>query len=770
MYLVETINKFGISQLVVFSRENGVKKKELITSFRPYFFVEEDCILEDDAVVRVEKGFVTIDDFKVKKVSVKSTKDMVRLRENRKTWMSDFKFANRYVVDTYKDIPEEDLKVGYFDIETDSENVMPDIVKADQAITCMSIEILGTPTTFVWREDLKKEIIGDIRYFDNEVEMLKDFIKFMKEEDIDILSGYYIKGFDLPYLINRCTRLDINYSDLSPLKNIYIRENDIDIKGLVILDILELLKHPFIKDSEMPSYSLDDVAKEVLGEQKIKHTLSYRQMWLKDLPQLIKYNIKDTELVRKIDEKKHIIEFVDIVRRITKCQFDNFKPYHAKDVDKVFYGTSNILDCYMMSTFPGIILPNKRKEPGVPFEGAFIIEPIPGLYEYLICLDLEGLYTSIIKTFNISYETLDPNGEIDVGEGIKFKREKGFIPKLLEKQKVERDYFKKLMKESKTDDERAMNDQRQKAIKILGNAFFGILGNRTSRLYKTELASSVTRIGRDIINHTINTVKGMGYNVVYADTDSNFIEAKSKTKIGVLKEGTMIRNVINKSYDEFVKRFNVEKHYLNIQFEKAIERMIMLYKKGGDTGAKKRYAYKLLWSEKYFDPNKLHMVGVDAIRSDQNFISKNLQTTVLEMVLDGKPELEVKDYLRSIEKRIRNKEYILEQIGFPVQITKELKEYDSKGPVVVGALYSNEILKTNFGKGNKPKWLPIKAVIGYPDTKYLTFETEVPIGFKIDYDEVVRKTIKSKVESIFKTVNWDWEDLCVGNSSIKRWL
>jgi hypothetical protein len=90
--------------------------------------------------------------------------------------------------------------------------------------------------------------------------------------------------------------------------------------------------------------------------------------------------------------------------------------------------------------------------------------------------------------------------------------------------------------------------------------------------------------------------------------------------------------------------------------------------------------------------------------------------------------------------------------------------------VVVGAKYSNEVLGTNFGKGNKPKWLPIKAVIGYPDTKYLTFETEVPIGFKIDYDEVVRKTIKSKVESIFKTINWDWEDLCVGNSSIKRWL
>lgn len=770
MHLVEQIYQNGISRLVEFSRVGGKRKAKLITNFRPYFFLEEGCIIEDESIVKIESGFTTIDGAKVKKVYVKNSGDVVRLREGRNTWESDFLFTNRYIVDNYKDIPREELKVLYFDIETDSDNVLPDIETPDQAITCISNEIEGFMNTFVWREDLKNSFKSGIdyriNYFDNEVEMLKAFIDYIKEEDPDILSAYNLKGFDLPYIVGRMGLLKIDYTKLSPLKYVKFNRNGLNLKGRIQMDILELLKHPFIKSSEMASYTLDDVSKEILGEEKIKHKESFREMWKNDLNKLIKYNQRDVELLRKIDKKKKIIDFFDIVRRITKCQFDDFRSYSFGS--KTFYGTSKVLDCYMFSTFPDMVFPNKGKLKGETFRGAYCLEPVPGLYKNVLCLDLEALYPSIIKTFNISYETLDPKGEIDI-DGIRFKKEKGFIPKLLEKQKKERGHFKKLMKEAKTTEEFNVNNQRQEAIKILGNALYGIMGNPRSRLYKKELAASVTKIGRDIVNYTKEMVEKLGFKVLYGDTDSNYILSKKEKTADVLKEGIYLRKEINKCYDDFAKRYGNVKHFFNIEFEKVAKSFIFLFSKK-DTGAKKRYAYKLLWSNKKFDPNRIYITGSDAVRSDSNPISKKLQSDVLEMVLDDIPEEVVKDYLRKIEKDIRDKKYSIEEIGFPVQIKQALHKYKSKSPVIVGAFYAKEHLNKDYGKGMKPKWLPIKEVIGYPPTKYLTFNDVIPDGFKIDYDRVVRKTIKDKVETTFKTCGWDWEDLCVGNKSIKRWF
>lgn len=776
MFLVEQVIENGYSKLLVFNRNaNGTKTIDKISNFRPYFFLKEDTQIEDPNIIKIEKGFKSIDNVNVKKVYTKSDRDIRILREGRDTWTSDFLFANRYIVDTYKDQPEIDLKVFNFDIETDSDNKFPDIETANQSIISISTKSGDKNVTFAWREDLKTEELnnGSVRIFDNEVEMLKSFLNHIRSEDPDILFGFCIKNFDLPYLYNRLNRLNLDYRKLSHqsintvFKN---RNNEVVIKGRVVLDLFELLNHPFIKENEWSDISLDGFSKEILNEQKIKHTETFHEMWRNNIGKLIKYNIRDVELVDKIDKKKKIIQFFDIVRRITNCQFDDFRPIRV--ANKIFYGTSKVLDCYMFSNFPDIVFPNRRKrqDSDKKFEGALVLEPKPGIYENAICLDLKSLYPNIMKSANISFETIDPNGEINVN-GIKFTKKQGFIPKLLFKIGEKRDVYKKLMKEGKTKEVVELNDQRQKAIKVIGNAFYGYFGLLTSRLYKKELASSVTYIGRELIKHTIKLLEKLEYQVLLSDTDSTYVIGKETKLMELLKEATSVSKILNESYDDFAKQFNIDKHYFIMEFEKLMKKVLFLSKKSGKgEGAKKRYVYKLLWSEKKFDPNRLYMSGVDAVRSNESVVSKNLQTTVLDMIIDGKGEKEVKSFIKDIETKIRDKTYTPEEIGFPMMIGRELKDYASKGPIIVGSIYSNQHLNTNFGKGSKPKFLKIKKVIGYPQTPYLAFNDEVPEEFEIDYEDVVRKTIKNKVETAFKVVGWNWEDLCVGNQSIKRWF
>jgi len=774
MFLVEQIYKNGISRLIVFGRKNGKKTIKLVSDFRPYFYVKEDCLLEDESIIKIEKGFKTIDGFNVKKVFVKSAKDVIILRNGRDTWESDFQFNSRYIVDTYKKQEEDELKIFNFDIETDSDDKFPDIQKANQAITSIAVKC-NDKIVFVWREDLKDKCLNNnpnIRTFDNEVEMLKGFLDYLQDEDPDILFGFNIKHFDLPYIINRCNVLNIDYVKLShqSIKKVFINKNgNVVIGGRIVLDLFELLNHPFIKESEWADISLDGFSKEILGEEKIKHKETFHNMWRNNLDKFIKYNMRDVELVDKINKKKKIIQFFDIVRRITNCSFDDFRPISVGS--KTFYGTSKVLDCFMFTEFPEIIFPNRRKpkDNDITFKGSSVLEPIPGIYDKILCLDLEALYTNIMRSGNISFETLDTNGEIDIN-GIRFTKKEGFMPKLLFKIQEKRKYYKKLMKLSKTKEESDLNDQRQRAIKILGNALWGYIGHKTSRFYRREIASSITFIGRELISYTIEKLRDLGYRVVGSDTDSTYIIGKSIKTSDLLKEGIKIRNILNDSYNEFAKRFNIDKHYFNIELEKIIEKIIFLPKKLGKGGAKKRYAYKLLWSEKKFDPKKLYITGIEAIKSSESIVSKNLQSTVLDMILDDKSEVEVKSFIKKIEENIRKKVYKVEEIGFPRFIGKELNDYDIKRPVVEGSLYANKFLGKNYGKGSKPHILKIKQVIGYPHTDYLSFDDEIPDGFKIDYNDVIRKTIRDKVETIFKAMKWDWEDLCVGNKSLKGWI
>jgi len=287
-------------------------------------------------------------------------------------------------------------------------------------------------------------------------------------------------NFDLKYFFNRCKVLGIDYRKISPMNEIYMRDfngnTDITIKGIIILDGLRAYKH-FRKLSnmgEIRSYSLDNVAKEELNEKKIEHKETYYEMWKENIDKLIEYNRKDSKLALKILLKHTIIDFFDSIRRKSHCQLIDV------------FQTGKVVDCYLLhNSHNRVVFPNKPRTDGKiiksdQIKGAFVLEPKYGVYRNVLVLDLKGLYPSIMRTFNISLETLRKDSKednlIDADEGVKYLNKKGLVPQVLEELIEERGRLKKLAKKYYDEGNELLGknyDHQQYAVKVIANCFTG---------------------------------------------------------------------------------------------------------------------------------------------------------------------------------------------------------------------------------------------------------------------------------------------------------
>jgi len=771
-FLVETIQNFNRSDIVVFFRdESGKKHKKIITTFKPYFYVDEDATVPDDyRIVQVEKGHTNILGSPVKKIIVRKSTDVSKVRELfPKHYEADIMFANRYIIDVLGEQKQYPLKILSLDIETDSLNEFPDMDTANQIITSISLTDSfsnKTITLFYKSPECteKVEQTEEIRVFHTEADMLNALIVWMKKLEPDVLTGWNLEGFDLPYLFKRMTVLEINPQQLSPLNNVYINDKfeDVTIKGMIVLDYMNAYKlfRGITNQGRAESYSLEFTSQSELGTGKLPHDNYFHDMWVHEPNKLIKYNRKDTELVIELEKKLKIIEFYNLIRCLT-CS-------NLKDI----YKTTTIVDGLLLRKVHNkIVLPSRYKQEGETYSGAFVYEPTPGVYTEVIALDVKGMYPNIIKTFNIGYETFNPEGEIQIEEkkGIGFNAGVGLMSQTVRDLETERAKFKKLMKSAKTDNDRNFYHFRQYAIKVLANSIYGYLGAPNSRLYRKEVANAITTMGRKVIKWTQTVLKNLNYQILYGDTDSTYIKARNTGLLNILLEGKKLTHIINESYKELAHNCGATESTLEIEFEKIYTKIIFVAKKGADgKGAKKRYAYITLWEDGKDSKGKIEYTGFDAKRSDSSRLSRRLQEQVLQMILTDKSKDEVLNYLKEIDRKIRNSETPAEEYAFPKGISMNLYEYgvtkeDEEGnsrktgtpPVVRGCRYSNKYLGTRFSKGSKPKWMYVKSVPkGYPETDVISFEHELPDGFVPDYDIMIDKGINKKIESIFESAGF----------------
>jgi len=778
VFLVEKVEKNNHTELYLFSRDStGKKSVEVISSFRPYFYIPFNQPVPDDwRITEVSGIYKGISGETLKRVYTRNSKHVSEVRQNfSKHYEADILFEQRYLIDVLGETKAYPLKILYLDIELNTFNKFPDMKDPDQEITCISLvdSFNNIPfTLFLECKENEGKIKSSesIKVCKTEVELLEGIITYMLESDPDVLSGWNSNGFDLTYIVRRMNKLGVDARKLSPLYSVYFNEyNDrLTIKGRLLMDMLPCYRH-FRKVSnqgQAESYSLEFTAQEVLKKGKLAHKEGFREMWQKNPDKFIEYNIRDITLTKEINDKLKIIEFFQFITSKGCSRLDSI------------FQTSTIVDGFLLRKVHGsLVLPSKPgNKSGDMFSGAFVLLPKPGLYDNLIVLDVHSMYPNLIKTFNINFETYNPDGKIVLEENLKFDKGIGLISGILyeleKDRKINKDLMKQADKEGKEDD-RLFYHFRQYAIKVLMNSMYGYLGYPNSRLYKREVAEAVTKMGQKLIKHTIELLEQNEYKVIYSDTDSVYIVSKGKTLEEVLEDGKNVRDKINKSYIDFSASFGAEKCTLEMEFEKALKKVLFVSKKGMKEGAKKKYAYIPLWYDGKTAKDKVEFTGFSSVRSDTPRIARKVQKEVIEMILRGTTREKVVEYLREIEKKVRTKEIPDDEISFPKGISNSLEAYGQedevdesqkslddnekvkgkkKGipPVIKGCIYSNRYLGTQFDTGSKPKWIYIKMVPdGYPSTDVISFEEKIPEGFLPDYDMMCERIFKNNLEAIF---------------------
>ena len=623
------------AHIIAFTRDKNGKRVRTKYQFEHYFYVADP-----------EGERTSLFGDKVRKRTVRKFWETKQIVQNYDlTFEGDLGYTKRFLADMgHTIISESEPRKVFWDIETTSLDP-----GEGQVISIVAFDSYNkTYFEFVWGPELENE---------TERQMLLKFARFIKRVEPDIMSGWNCSKFDWPFLLARMEYNNVPLGILSPMGKVdryHTNQGEqIRVRGMALIDMLEAYKK--MSYSELESYRLDFVAHEELGIGKNEISKLPGKIWdERDYNTLLLYNKRDVEILAQLDEKLEILKFLDAISEIASI-----------DLQDTLYN-SRIVDAYILkyTTSKGIILPTKdftRKSSG--YKGATVLDPVKGIHEKIGVYDLASLYPSIIITFNLSPETMG-RGDAD----------KGLIPTLLEDLFILRkDYRSKGF------------DNEQRVVKEIMNSFYGVMAFPSFRLYTPSMAEEITKHGREIIEHTRNTVVSAGYKVIYGDTDSVFVAG-----IPDVSMATNLESTINETYDNYIKTFGIKSHRLHIEFEKFASRGIMV--------AKKRYALKL--------DNTYVVKGFQMVRSDTQKLTKELQEEVIHMILDGASKKEISTLFHKTKSEVLRGEHI-EDIGIPRKFTKKLDEY-ANNTAVRAAQYSNKVFDKNFGAGDKIVFYHIK--------------------------------------------------------------
>ncbi|MFQ5621119.1 MAG: DNA-directed DNA polymerase, partial [Candidatus Nanoarchaeia archaeon] len=686
-------------------------------SVEPYFIVEpkgdirkelEALRAEDASVVKVEEfeKKVLAETTKLYRVytnlpkSVPKIKSLARdLSGVKDLYEYDIVFASRYLVDkkftpltvleAKGNIVPHEASVPVMDaveikqleestlenpkmLAVDIETYNPDGKRIDPtkyAIIMIALYGEGYKKVITW-----KDVDTDADYLevvDSESEMLERFAQCIQEYDPDMLLGYNSDGFDLPYINTRAKKYKLKLpigKDFSEMDVMGTSSKKVSIPGIAHVDLLPFIRRIVGRSMKTDSYRLDAVAEELLGEKKIpvdiENLAKYWDAKSKELALFVEYNLKDAQLTYDLMVKLYpqMLELVKIIGQpvfeVTRMSFSALVEWflikRAQEYDKV--------------------IPNKPRygesssRMAQRAKGAFVYEPIPGLYENIAVFDFRSLYPTIIVSHNISVETVNVGSPEDglrapvEGENIWFTtKKKGFLSSVLKDLIERRARIKELMKK---DAGNPLLAARSEGLKVMANSFYGYLGFSMARWYSFPCVRSITGWGRKYINTAMEKAKERGFKVVYGDTDSVFLQLGDNGK----KEAVNFMEDVNRDLPEMME----------LEFEGMFPAGIFVSAKGTDVGAKKRYALMN-------DQGDITVKGFEIVRRNWSGIGKDIQRKVLEILLSEKDVDKAMKYVRDKVNALKAGEIDIEELVISTQLTKPIREYAAVGPHVAAA-------------------------------------------------------------------------------------
>jgi len=774
--------------------------------------------LEGDSVEPIQPGFVRdCREFYKKYDEV----------ENFKIYGND-RYVYQYISEKY---PEEHIQFDIkkirlvtIDIEVAAESGFPDVENVAEELLLISLQDYATKkvTTFGSRPFANKDPNVTYILCDDEVHLLRSFLAYWRKNLPEVITGWNSQMYDIPYLAGRINRVlgEKSMKDLSPWglvsqDEVYIsgRKNiTYDIGGVTQLDYLDLYKRFTYTNQE--SYRLDYIANYELGEKKLDHDEydTFREFYTKDWDKFVRYNIIDVQLVDKLEDKLKLIELAITMAFDAKVNFIDIH-YQVRMWDTIIY---NYLKKQNI-----VIPPKKRTSKSQKYAGAYVKEPKPGKYDWVVSFDLNSLYPHLIMQYNISPETLKddkhPTATVDriLKEEIDFQLHKdsavcangamyrtdirGFLPEIMEKIYTERTVYKKKMLAAKqkyedTKDPKLVKDiatfnNIQMARKIQLNSAYGAIGNEYFRYYKLENAEAITLSGQvsirwieDRMNNYLNKIlktKDEDY-VIAVDTDSIYLhlgplveviyKEREKTTEGVVG---FLNKICEMEFEKYISSsYETLANYVNAYEQK----MFMKRENIADRGiwtAKKRYILNVWDSEgvRYAEP-KLKMMGIEAVKSSTPAPCRTMIKDVLKLIMT-KTEDDVIDFIEKCRTNFRS--LPPEEISFPrtVSNVKKYKSvnaiYEKGTPIHArGALLFNHYVKKNkltqkyslINNGEKIKFCYLKRPNPIQENVISfiqQFPEELNLDKYIDYDLQFEKSFLEPLKIILDSIGWSAE-------------
>ncbi len=778
-HLINIYPDFGNSWklMKIYRDACGLKKYEVINDFEDYFYVTERIVDEITKYPEIKDQIVDIQlvtdkkplfyDGKMYKVIVSGIWSKFKFMKYFKDDLKDFYELDvtaemRYTIDNIKEFEKTKYKTLFFDIETTTYDGFPDWENANEKITCITyansfssdneyVSLILKPEN--WKEkwttledDLYKKLPSNkkVIFFEDESRMIEYFLEQIEIQDYDIFSGWNI-NFDISYIFGRCDKLNLSKNRMSPFGKTNIRmmmnkqgreEMKIDISGRFVVDLLQ--RYKAITFKEIASYSLEFVSELEFGaSEKKRKVLDFTDEWVNHLEELVLYSIKDVELLVMLDKKLLLINYLEELRRI------NFLP-------NISYAETakNLIDISLFREYGDkIIFPSGQNSPRVKLGGGYVKEPIPNVYDYVAVYDFAGLYPSLIRTFNLSKETIVDEGsadfitnEDDLDELPKdvergpfitgWKLEpKGMIPHILEKALLVRKKIKEEMKSlDKNSIEWREKNLKQYALKAPINANYGVNAYPRFRLYEPRVAATITYLGRRLNKYCSKRIEeDHKLKVLYGDTDSFFVLI-SQDKPEIAQQ--ILKDINEKYVKEFVKEIGGGKiinNYIEVEYEK-MYRKVLLIKKRRYLGIKMdgEWEYK----------------GVDLKRSNTPIIIKNILRYYIDGLFAGEDD---DDLLIVCRKMLYDEKAKLDDFKIPLKISKI---YTTDLPQVRASKWANKHLKSTLKQGSKFYGLWVQDVetdiIGFKD-----FEELEGLNIKIDYQKY-ENILKDKINNLKK--------------------
>jgi DNA polymerase elongation subunit (family B) len=501
----------------------------------------------------------------------------------------EFSFIAEHFPEEHIDYNFSQIRIAYLDIETGSEHGFPNIETANEEVTAITMKV--DKKVYVFGRGEFTTDREDIFYFrfDDERSMLKKFFEMWDKESPDIMTGWNIDTFDIPYLVNRATNLFEDrknpYKLLSPWRK--LREYKMfglggqelqtyEIYGVETLDYLAMYRKFTYVNQE--SYRLDHIAFVELGERKLDYSEqgSLHLLYKNDYQKFIEYNIKDVELVEQLENKMKLLEMIVSLAYLGKVNYSNT------------FGQVRIWDTLIYNNLLRkniVIPPKKHSSKSSQFEGAYVKEPILGSHDWVVNFDLNSLYPHLIMQYNLSPETLITDelpsdlqvikdaragidGLVDEVQNLdalekynltytpnnEFYRKDihGFLPEMMQQIYNDRVKFKgmmidakkKLQKENDTQEKFKLKNQiskynnMQMNLKITLNSAFGAMGNQHFRYFDQRIAEAITTSGqlsikwieKEINRYLNELLKTDEDYVVAVDTDSVYITMDNLVK------------------------------------------------------------------------------------------------------------------------------------------------------------------------------------------------------------------------------------------------